>query len=259
MKLKDCPFWDQYVRLRSIDRKSAAAIELRNRIILHYASIATIYADRIKRTVPNGSVDRDDLESEGKIGLIQAVETFEPARGFKFESFATRRVIGAIVDHLRDIDHISRCARGRSKKLERARDQLRSKTGREPSLQESMTAAGLDEVPQAPEVTEFSSYIRQVSRELDRTGDGSRVGSNRTICENFDKAAAQSSQAESRDFIEWALGGLSNRSRLLVELHCVHGFSMREAGLVVGITESRVSQIISELMPQLQRRLLSLN
>ena len=117
--------WRTYAQSRSN--------ELRDRLVEYYLDLGIVQraAKRMARSLPS-QVDPDDLTSAGAFGLLTAVERFDPSRGIKFQTFARQPIRGAMLDYLREIDHLSRIARAQSNKLLGTTERLRMKLGRPP-------------------------------------------------------------------------------------------------------------------------------
>src|SRR5919106_3149551 len=106
--------------------------ELRNRLVLQYSPLVKFVAGRVRTGLPQ-SVDSADLVSEGVLGLMDAIEKFEPGRGLQFQTYAVPRIRGAIIDGLRAADWVPRSVRTKVRDIERAQVQLESRFGRTPT------------------------------------------------------------------------------------------------------------------------------
>ena len=113
------------------DYKAEATREARERLILHYSPLVKFVAGRVAAGLPQ-SIEQSDLVSYGIFGLVDAIEKFDPGRGFKFETYAISRIKGAIIDELRSIDWVPRSVRARARSIEQPRT---------PSSRTSCTAA----------------------------------------------------------------------------------------------------------------------
>jgi RNA polymerase sigma factor FliA len=124
--------------------KADPGTELRDRLILHYSPLVKYVASRVSVGLPQ-SVEQADLVSYGIFGLIDAIEKFEPDRGVKFETYAIRRVRGAIIDELRSIDWVPRSVRAKARAIETAFASLEGELGRSPSDVELAKALDVSE------------------------------------------------------------------------------------------------------------------
>src|SRR5215470_1936362 len=125
--------WDAYQLRRDRDT--------RDRLILHYSPLVKFVAGRVAAGLPQ-SIEQSDLVSYGMFGLIDAIDKFDPGRGFKFETYAISRIKGAIIDELRAIDWVPRSVRAKARAIERAYSKLENELRRSP--EESEVAAELE-------------------------------------------------------------------------------------------------------------------
>src|ERR687897_2468621 len=116
----------------------------RNRLVVHYSPLVKYVAGRLSAGLPN-SIEQADLVSYGMFGLIDAINKFDPGRGFKFETYAMSRIKGAIIDELRSIDWVPRSVRAKARSLERAYAKLEAATHRSPTDEELAEELGLTE------------------------------------------------------------------------------------------------------------------
>jgi RNA polymerase sigma factor FliA len=115
---------------------------LRNRLVLQYAPLVKYVVGRLRTRMPD-TVEQDDLVSDGVLGLIDAIERFEPARGLSFQTFAVPRIRGAIIDGMRSMDFVPRSVREKLRLIQRARMTLEEKLGRTPEEGEVAREAGI--------------------------------------------------------------------------------------------------------------------
>ncbi|MDR0307730.1 MAG: FliA/WhiG family RNA polymerase sigma factor [Chitinispirillales bacterium] len=230
----------------------------KDKLLVEYAHLVKYITLRLAVNLPP-SVDRDDLYSSGIIGLIKAVETFEPERGFKFETYAGHKIRGAVLDELRALDWVPRSVRQKSRDLQRVFSKLENKLGRSPYDDEICEELGvsieeyedlLAEVTPATIVSldESMSDIDSDSREIklfDRIEDGSSPSPLKEL-----------GYKEIKDILKGAIGDLPENERLVVALYHYEELTLKEIGVVLNLTESRVSQIHSKAILKLRSRLL---
>ena len=229
--------------------------ELRDRLVEYYLDLGLVRraAKRMVRSLPP-QVEPDELLSAGAFGLLSAIERFEPARKIKFSTFASQPIRGAMLDYLREIDHLSRVARARATKLIAATDRLRMKLGRPP---------GEEEVRRQLDVSrETMRHMSQTSREgvnhsLQHCNRNRRDGDSFATIDTLaaDEGANSMRTAMKHDVRDFVVQGLSRRHRLLLVLYYYEDMSMREIGDTLGMSESRVSQLHAMIIERLQRRL----
>ena len=216
-------------------------------------------AGRMSSGLPT-HVEEADLISYGLLGLISAVERFDPAREIKFETFAITRIKGSIIDELRSLDWVPRSVRARAREIEKANAQLEHKLQRAPTDQEM--AAALETT-----VDEFQASLTRISNssvialdELWTLSDAS--GDQVSLLDTLqDPNAADPAQAmdatEMKDRLADAIARLPEREKLVVALYYYENLTLREIGEVLGVTESRVSQLHTKAVLRLKSALQS--
>jgi RNA polymerase sigma factor FliA len=230
---------------------------LRDRLILTYAPLVKYVAGRLGSGLP-AHVEDDDLVSYGLLGLIGAIERFDPDRDIKFETYAIARIKGAIIDELRSMDWVPRSVRARARDIERAIADLERKLMRAPNDDEIASKLGVSE-------EEFQDSLLEISRSsiaaLDElwvgpSGSGDAVSLIDTL---EDPQAPQPQQAmaqtELREALSESIARLPEREKLVVTLYYYEELTLREIGEVLGVTESRVSQLHTKAILRLKARL----
>lgn len=226
---------------------------VRERLILHYSPLVKYVAGRVGAGLPR-SVDQNDLASYGLFGLIDAIDKFEPERGFKFETYAINRIKGAILDELRALDWVPRSVRSRSRIIETGVTELEHRLQRAPTEEE--LAEHLD-----MSVADLQSALAEIGRTgiaaLDEfVGADSQTSVGDMLADPdviSPEAAVQ--VAETREGLVDAINKLPERDRLVVTLYYYEGMTLSEIGNVLGVTESRVCQIHAKTMMSLRNRL----
>jgi RNA polymerase sigma factor for flagellar operon FliA len=241
--------WQEYKRTR--DRI------LRDRLILSYAPLVKYVAGRLGSGLP-AHVDEGDLVSYGLLGLIGAIERFDPDRDIKFETYAIARIKGSIIDELRSMDWVPRSVRARARDIERAIAALEAKLRRAPTDEEIAARLGITE-------EEFQDSLLEISRSsiaaLDElwSSPGSGGDAVALIDTIEDPLAAEPQQAmahtELREALGEAISRLPEREKLVVTLYYYEELTLREIGEVLGVTESRVSQLHTKAILRLKARL----
>ena len=203
------------------------------------------------RCRPAISVDPGDLVSSGVFGLIDAVERFDPERGVKFETFAVPRIRGAIFDGLRQLDWVPRSVRSRAREVETAISELEAKHGRAPTDDELAGAPPhrCDEL-QRWLASIASTTVGPLDRALVRGAepaalDAATVPSRRRRSSRTARCAAHAAE----------ISKLPDREKLVLSLYYDEGLTLAEIGQVLGVTESRVSQIHTKSVLHLRSRL----
>lgn len=223
----------------------------REQLILHYAPLVKFIAGRVGANLPS-TVENADLVSYGLFGLIDAIEKFEPERGLKFETYALSRIRGSIIDELRGLDWVPRSVRARSREVERAYTELENELQRAPTDEEIAAHVGMT-VHDLHDLFASVSYTNIAALdELLHGGEGTATLGDTVV----DRRLAAPEEAFEGQSLREAIGGavhlLPERDQIIIALYYYEGFTLAEIGLVLGVTESRVSQLHSRAMLQLR-------
>jgi RNA polymerase sigma factor for flagellar operon FliA len=236
--------------------KKAKSKEVRDKLILHYAPLVKYVAGRIAASLPS-NVEQADLISYGMFGLIDAIERYNPAHGVKFETYAITRIKGAIIDELRALDWVPRSLRQKAKDIEKVYVELEYKLKRVPTDKEVAEALGisLEEHQAVLSQLNYSSIL--ALDELWGTGDKEEKISILDSVE--DDSSPDPSKVfeleELKKLLESAIAKLSDREKTIVFLYYYEGFTLREIGEILGISESRVSQLHTKAILRLKSKL----
>ena len=225
--------------------------QAREQLILHYAPLFKFIAGRVGANLPS-TVENADLVSYGLFGLIDAIEKFEPERGLKFETYALSRIRGSIIDELRGLDWVPRSVRSRSREVERAYVELENELHRAPSDEEVAARVGMS-VDSLHDLFATVSYTNVAALdELLHGGEGAATLGDSVV----DRRLAAPEEAFEGQSLREAIGGavhlLTEREQIIVALYYYEAFTLAEIGQVLGVTESRVSQLHSRAMLQLR-------
>ena len=240
--------WAQYKK--SGDRK------IRDQLIVLYSPLVKYVAARVAVGLPQ-HVDGADLVSYGIIGLIDAIDRFNPVRQVKFETYAIPRIRGAIIDELRAIDWVPRSVRAKARAVEQAYASLEASLLRTPSDAEVAAELGMSE-------KELQEILRQISfvgvAALDEVfmvgGDRTdRTTLGDTIPDATAGPMAMFEDKESKEILAQAIMQLGERERTVLSLYYYEGLTLAEIGDILGVTESRVCQIHTKAVLQLRARL----
>jgi RNA polymerase sigma factor for flagellar operon FliA len=231
--------------------------QARERLVVAYSPLVKYVSGRMASGLP-AHVDEADLISYGLVGLINAIERFELEREIKFETYAITRIKGAIIDELRSLDWVPRSVRQRAREIERANAKLEHKLQRAPTDEEM--AAELE-----MSVDDFQAALLQISNstvaaldELWSVSDasGDQVSLLDTLQDpDAPDPAAVMDQIDLKDRVADAIARLPEREKLVVALYYYENLTLREIGEVLGVTESRVSQLHTKAVLRLRSRL----
>ena len=237
----------EHVWQRWFDNRDARA---REQLIVHYSPLVKFVAGRVGAGLPS-SVDPGDLVSAGVFGLIDAVERFDPERGVKFETFAVPRIKGAVFDGLRALDWVPRSVRSKAREVEGAIASLEGKLGRAPSEEEIADHLRLSD-------GEFQKWMASIASTtvgpLDRAlvAGAEPRGLHGDVP---DSPAALVEESEVKRLVKTELRRLPEREKTVLSLYYEEGLTLAEIGSVLGVTESRVSQIHTKAVLQLRSRM----
>ncbi|MGW1837325.1 RNA polymerase sigma factor WhiG [Streptomyces sp. BBFR2] len=230
---------------------------LREQLILHYSPLVKYVAGRVSVGLPS-NVEQADFVSSGVFGLIDAIEKFEPERSIKFETYAITRIRGAMIDELRALDWIPRSVRQKARAVERAYATLEAQLRRTPSEPEVAREMGIS-LEDLHGVFSQLSLANVVALEelLHAGGDG---GERLSLMDTLEDTAADNpveiaEDRELRRLLARAINTLPDREKTVVTLYYYEGLTLAEIGNVLGVTESRVSQIHTKSVLQLRAKL----
>jgi RNA polymerase sigma factor for flagellar operon FliA len=236
--------------------KDGATADARERLIIHYSPLVKFVAGRVAAGLPQ-SIEQADLVSYGIFGLIDAIDKFDPERGFKFETYAISRIKGAIIDELRSIDWVPRSVRSKARSIERAYSKLENELKRSPEEKEVAAELGVTEGELAQTLSQISFVGIVALDELLSSGDkgsgGTTVGD--TIADKVNDPVAAFEVTEMKHVLADAINRMPDRERLVLTLYYYEGLTLAEIGDVLGVTESRVCQIHTKAILQLRGRL----
>ncbi|MCL2089629.1 MAG: FliA/WhiG family RNA polymerase sigma factor [Micrococcales bacterium] len=216
----------------------------REQLIVHYVPLVSTVASRIAARLPS-SVDSGDLVSYGTFGLIDAIEKYETDRAVRFETYASSRIRGAILDELRAMDWVPRSVRSKSRAIDKTYAELEAELSRRPTQAEVADRMGLT-------AAELSGALAQVATgsvaALDEvlTTDSSVGGqplSERLADDDAVDPAGEVESQETSHLLARAIEMLNERERLVVVLYYFERRTLAQIGRVLGVTESRISQI----------------
>jgi RNA polymerase sigma factor FliA len=233
--------------------------KIRDRLILTYAPLVKYVAGRLGSGLP-AHVDEGDLVSYGLLGLIGAIERYDPARDVKFETYAMARIKGQIIDELRSMDWVPRSVRARARNIERAIGELEARLGRAPTDEEISKKLGITEEELEESLGEIArSSIAALDELWTVSGSG---GDQVALIDTIEDEGAPDPQGtlsvtEQKEALAEAIQRLPEREKLVVTLYYYEELTLREIGEVLGVTESRVSQLHTKAILRLKAHIAS--
>ncbi|MDH7576735.1 MAG: FliA/WhiG family RNA polymerase sigma factor [Bacillota bacterium] len=228
-------------------------LKAREKLILHYVSLVKYVAGRLAIGI-KGSCELDDLISAGVYGLISAVDRFDPERGFKFETFALARIKGAILDWLRALNWVPQSIRSKARTLEKAFVNLEQSLGRPPEDQEIANYLGLT-LKQFHQMTDEVAPVTLLSFEdsLYSDSENEPYSLGDVIADPKAKDPVEYLEFEEiKEVLAQAIARLPEKEKLVTTLYYYEGLTLKEIGKVLGVSESRVSQLHTKAILRLR-------
>jgi RNA polymerase sigma factor for flagellar operon FliA len=227
--------------------------EMRRQLIEQYALLAKYVVDRL-HLQPMHGISYDDLIGQAIVGLIEAIDRYDPSRGVKFNTFAYYRIRGAVMDMLRDMDWVPRSLRSKSNDIIGTITKLESELGRAPEDKEIAKAMGIS-------IDEFDQIVNdvggQVLMSLDEYVDSGDGDSSVSVGDSLADDPAMNpheiiAEDDQRVQLARSIEALPENEKMVVALYYQDGLTLKEIGKVLGVTESRVCQIHSKAIIRLR-------
>ncbi len=225
--------------------------EERDQLIEQYLPLVSHLVGRIAISPPPG-LDRDDLYSCGVMGLIHAADSYDPRKGASFKTYAYTAVRGAILDELRRADPVPRAARERIRRLDRASRELSSALGRKPTRSELCAELELTE-KELDDAFELWHAAHTLSLNGGQDGDDDPgISESQIESDEIPRPLDVAEFKEDVDRLSREIGSLPPQASQVVILYYYEGLLLKEIGAVLGVSESRVCQILSKALAQLR-------
>ncbi len=226
--------------------------QIREQLIRRYAYIVNWVIGRFPH-IETADFDREDLLGYGTIGLIEAVDRFNPQQKCSFETFAINRVRGEILDFLRSRDFLSRTGRTRVKRFNEAVTRLERQFGRAPNDEEIKAALNIDSEDLRQIKTEASALVFSLdSTEATRPFEEAKVALVDNLTSDSQSQEDYADQNILKDKLAQAIDSLNPRERIVVALYHYQKLTFREIGEVLGVSESRASQLHMKVLQKLK-------
>lgn len=226
----------------------------REALMTEHLRLVQHVARQVIRTTA-GDAQFDELVSAGTIGLIQAIDRFDPSRGLAFSTFATPRIRGSVLDDLRRRDHLTRSVRRKQREMSRARDRLSAELGRTPTDEETARSIGI-------EIEELWRWRHDVERAAPVSIDRHVVAESKgesveglRIDDEGDDVEEVVNHLQEVELLREEILALKEQERLVLSLAYFEELKLHEIADLLGVTESRVSQIRSKALASLRERM----
>ncbi len=238
---------------RDLPAETVSRQALRNRLIERYLDVVRFTAERLHKRLPS-EVDVEDLMSAGLFGLMDAIDAFDPDRGVKFETYCAQRIRGAIFDELRAMDWVPRLVRSRTAKVDRVRKAIEMELGRKAT--DAEVARRLNVPPEEFEkISRDSRPVSVVSMHRKwNDADAGKEGREVDVIEDA-RQDRPLDRLHRNDVQALLTKGLSRAERLILILYYYEEMTMKEIGLTLDLSESRVSQMHSSIIMRLKAQM----
>ncbi len=226
--------------------------ELREQIIIEYAPLVKIVAGRLSMYLGK-NVEFDDLVSYGIFGLIDAIDKFDTSKDVKFETYASLRIRGAILDQIRKMDWIPRTVRQKQKKIDEAIKSIEMRTGKNATDEEIAVELGVSDEElldwqtqlKVTNVVSLNEYVEQGTEPVMDAHSNS----------HFIQPEDMISQQELKQMLEEALALLTERENRVILLYYYEDMTLKEISMTLGVSESRVSQLHTKAIAKMRKRM----
>jgi len=238
--------WENFI----VDKSNQ---ELRNALIERYLPLVRYHGERLSHKLPD-EVELDDLVSAGVFGLMDAIDAFDITRGVKFETYCSARIHGAMLDELRNMDWVPRLVRSRARKLTEANKTLSDKLGRMPTHEELAVHLNLSSHELERMMIDANTVptvsLHKKCYETDSVKDISEMD----LVEDR-RGEDPTSRIQRTDLMRLVTKGLNRHERLIIILYYYEEMTMKEVGATLDLSESRVSQMHSDIVKRLESQL----
>lgn len=236
--------WDDYAKTKSP--------EIREKIILEYAPLVKLVAGRLSMYL-GYNVEYDDLVSYGIFGLIDAIDKYDNMKAVKFETYASLRIRGAILDQIRKMDWIPRTIRQKQKKIDTAIKEIEASMGRAATDEEIAKSLGISE----DEYTDWQSQMKitGVVSLNEFMESGSEVPAEQNNQHRFDSPEEVIEKEELKQVLTQALELLTEKEKKVILLYYYEDLTLKEISNVLEVSESRISQLHTRALQKLKGKM----
>jgi RNA polymerase sigma factor for flagellar operon FliA len=233
--------------------KNRRDLRARDTLINHYAYLVKITSGRVVTSLPP-NLERDDLVSAGVVGLIKAIDQFDPGRQVKFETYAIALIRGAILEMLREEDWVPRSIRDNVKNLEKTYHALEVRFGRPANEEEVASELGItvDDLQQILVNTSRSNILSLDDVLVGSSDAGESLHLGDVLHDESSNIGRQVEQGERKRMLTIGIDRLPDRERLVVSLYYYEGLTFKEIGKVLTVSESRVYQLHTQAVLRLR-------
>lgn len=236
--------WEEYAKRKTSD--------LYEKIIIEYAGLVKLVAGRLSMYLGH-NVEYDDLVGYGTFGLIDAIEKFDYTKGNKFETYASLRIRGAILDQIRKMDWIPRSIRQKQRKIDSAYQALESKLGRNATDEEiaeelNLTIDELEDWQSQTNVTNIISLDEFLEQSPESKTD-------QYFANTFEQPDRIFEQKELKELLARSLEALTEKEKKVIALYYYEDLTLKEISRILEVSESRISQLHTKALQKLRNKL----
>lgn len=236
--------WEEYSKKKSPD--------LYEKIIIEYAGLVKLVAGRLSMYLGH-NVEYDDLVGYGTFGLIDAIDKFDYSKGYKFETYASLRIRGAILDQIRKMDWIPRSIRQKQRKIDNAYQALESKHGRVVSDED--VAEELNLTIEEFEDWQVQTNITNIISLDEFLEQGSESKTEQFFASSFDQPDRMVEQKELKEILTRTLETLTEKEKKVIVLYYYEDLTLKEISRILEVSESRISQLHTKALQKLKIKL----
>ena len=236
--------WDEYSKRRNPD--------LYEKIIIEYAGLVKLVAGRLSMYLGH-NVEYDDLVGYGTFGLIDAIDKFDLSKGYKFETYASLRIRGAILDQIRKMDWIPRSIRQKQRKIDTAYQALETRYGR--SVTDEDVAEELNLTIEELENWQSQTNITNIISLDEFLEQGSESKTEKYFSTNFDQPERIIEQKELKEVLARTLDTLTEKEKRVIVLYYYEDLTLKEISKILEVSESRISQLHTKALQKLKAKL----
>lgn len=236
--------WEEYSSKRSA--------EVREQLILEYAPLVKLVAGRLSMYL-GYNVEYDDLVSYGIFGLIDAIDKFDCLKDVKFETYASLRIRGSILDQIRKMDWIPRTVRQRQRQIDQAMHEVEIETGKPATDEELAVKLGISD----DELCEWQSQLKvtNVVSLNEFMESGAEVPNEKNLASHFEGPEEVIEKTELKQKLAESLDMLTEKERKVILLYYYEELSLKEISYVLEVSESRVSQLHTKALQKMREKL----
>lgn len=228
--------------------------ELREQLIIAYSQLVKLVAGRLSMYLGR-NVEYEDLVSYGIFGLIDAIDKFDTCKNVKFETYASLRIRGAILDQIRKMDWIPRTVRQRQRKIDEAIKQIEMRTGKTATDEDLAAELGISE----EELCNWQSQLKVTNvvslNEFDEDGNSPEPAMDATYNSHFARPEDVVAEAELKQTLMESLNLLTEKERRVIELYYYEEMTLKEISRILEVSESRISQLHTKALLKMRKKM----